>query len=110
LSSQGPYDRSEGKLNPQTLGVPAHNECRNDGLITTGRGPEKIDDRDLCRVYRYQPGLSADPDPEPRGIGGTKEDAGMGADRLTIRSMLLAGRKPKPSDRIEAALSRTDRT
>src|SRR5215472_13862827 len=45
--SRGPYDRSEGKLDPQKLGVPAHNECRNDGLIPTGRGSEEIDDRDL---------------------------------------------------------------
>jgi hypothetical protein len=60
--------------------MPLHDECRDDGLIPTGRGSEEIDDRDLCGVYRYQPGLSADPDPEPREIGGTKEDAGMGTD------------------------------
>ena len=45
--SRGPHDGPKGKLNPQTLGVPAHNECRNDGLIPTGRGSEEIDDRDL---------------------------------------------------------------
>lgn len=44
---RGPYDRSEGKLNPQTLWVPADNECRDDGLIPTRRRAEEIDDRDL---------------------------------------------------------------
>jgi hypothetical protein len=45
--SRGPYDRSEGKLDPQTLGVPTHNERRDDRLIVPRRGAEEIDDRDL---------------------------------------------------------------
>jgi hypothetical protein len=45
--SRGPYDRPKGKLNPQMLGMPPHDECRDDGLIPTGRSSEEIDDRDL---------------------------------------------------------------
>src|SRR5215831_1771848 len=45
--SRGSYDRCERKLNPQMLRMPPHDECRDDGLITTGRGAEEIDDRDL---------------------------------------------------------------
>jgi hypothetical protein len=50
---RGRYDRSEGKLNPQTLGMPAHYECRDDGLIPTGRRAEERDDRDLP-LHRIQ--------------------------------------------------------
>jgi hypothetical protein len=45
--SGGPYDRPEGKLRPQAIRVPSHDECRNDGLVPTGRSAEEIDDRDL---------------------------------------------------------------
>src|SRR5262245_830635 len=68
--NRGPYDRSEGKLDPQTLGVPAHNECRNDGLIPTGRGSEEIDGRDLL-LHRV---------PEPAIIRGVR----VGAHELVV--------------------------
>ena len=45
--SRGPHDGPKGKLNPQTLGMPPHDECRDDGLIPTRRGSKEIDDRDL---------------------------------------------------------------
>jgi hypothetical protein len=33
--------------------MPAHDECRDDGLIPTGRNAEEIDDRDLL-LHRIQ--------------------------------------------------------
>jgi hypothetical protein len=45
--SRGPYECSEGKLDPRALRMPTHYECRDDGLIPTGRGAEKVDDRNL---------------------------------------------------------------
>jgi hypothetical protein len=51
--SRGPYERSEGKLDPKSLGVPADDKRRDDRLIPTGRGAEEIDDRGLL-LHRIQ--------------------------------------------------------
>src|SRR5580704_3240063 len=51
--SRGPHGRSESKLDPYSLWMPADDECRDDALIATGRSAEKIDDRDLL-LHRIQ--------------------------------------------------------
>jgi hypothetical protein len=45
--SRSSYDHPESEVNSEPLRVPAYDKCRDDGLIPTGRGAEKIDDRDL---------------------------------------------------------------
>ena len=45
--SRGSYDHPKGKLDPEVLGMPPYDECRDDGLIPTGRSAEEIDNRGL---------------------------------------------------------------
>jgi hypothetical protein len=57
--SRGTKDRPEGKLDPQTLRVPSHDECWNDRLIPARRSAEEINDRDLMLHRIPEPAVIA---------------------------------------------------